>query len=134
MAAEKKPAAFKPPKTLGACADLLFTTRNDRLTLQKQVDALSAQETSLKDHIIATLPKSDSTGVAGKLARVTVVTDEVPQVKDWDLFYAYVHKNKAYELLNRALSKAGVTERLEAGKKVAGVEMFPVVKVSINKV
>jgi len=133
MATAKTPA-FKIPKAIGACADLLYTTRLDRLALQKQVDELAARETQLKDHIINTLPKSEATGAAGKLARVTVVNDYVPQVEDWDALYKYINRTKSFELLNKALSRSAATERLEAGKTIPGVAKMAIVKVSINKV
>jgi hypothetical protein len=127
-------ATFKFPKTLGACADHVYTLRQERLAAQKVVDALEEEEKALREHIINTLPKSEATGAAGKLARVTVITKEVPQVKDWDKFYAYVKKNNAWDLMQRRLSAAAVTERWEAGKEVAGVEPFKAVTLSINKV
>ena len=125
---------MKFPKTLGACADALYEVRQARLDLQKKVDALSEQETALREHIIQTLPKSQASGVAGKLARVTVVTKDVPQVKDWDKLYAHVKKTGQFELLQRRLSDSAFKERQEAGKTVPGVELFRAVTVSINKV
>ena len=125
---------FKFPKTMGACADKIYELRQKRLDAQKVVDAIQAEESALREHIIQTLPKSETTGVAGKLARVTVVTKSIPQVKDWDAFYKYVAKNKAFDLMQRRLSDKAVTDRWEAGKKVDGVEAFTAVSLSINKV
>ena len=124
---------FKFPKALGACADRLFTLREQRLNAQKEVDKLASEESAIKEHIINTLPKSEASGVAGKLARVTVVTKQVPQVKDWDKFYAHVKKTGQFELLQRRLTDAAIKERWEAGKQVPGVESFNAVTVSINK-
>lgn len=125
---------IKLPKSIGACADRIYELRLQRLAAQKLVDAMEAEEKALKEHVIATLPKSETTGVAGKLARVTVITKEVPQVKDWDAFWAKFDKKKDTDLIGRSLSKAAVEARWEAGKKVAGVEAFTVVTLSINKV
>lgn len=129
---EKK--TYKFPKTLGACADKLFEIREERRAAQRVVDEMEEEEKALKAHLINTLPKSEAGGVAGKLARVTIVTKPVPQVKDWDAFYKYVKKNDAFDLLQRRLVDTAVAERWEAGKKVPGVESFNVVTVSINKV
>jgi hypothetical protein len=125
---------FKFPKTLGACADRLYELRQKRLEEQKKVDAIEAEEKALKEHIIQNLPKSEASGVAGKLARVTVVTKEVPQVRDWDAFYKYVKKTGSFDLMQRRLTEAAVKERWEAGKEIPGVERFQAVTVSINKV
>ena len=102
--------------------------------MQKEIDTLSAQETQLKNYIIDTLPKSDASGVAGKLCRVSVVTKKVPQVKDWDAFYKHIKKSGEFELLSRSIGKAAIEERWEAGKKIPGVESFDVTTVSMNKV
>lgn len=124
----------KFPKTLGACADQLYLLRQKRLEAQKGVDAIAEDETALRDHIIETLPKSQASGVAGKVARVTVVTKDVPQVKDWTKFYAYVAKTKQFDLLQRRLAEGALKERSEAGIKVPGIEVFHAVTVSLNKV
>lgn len=125
---------FKVPKSLAACADLLYTTKARRLEVQKQVDELEKQEIQLKEYIINNLPKSQATGVAGKLARVTLVQKTKPQVQDWDKFYAYVKKNGAFEMLQRRLSDAAIQERWDNKKQVPGVEPFKVTTVSVNKV
>lgn len=132
MATTVKPK-YKFPKEMGKCADMLYEMRNKRLELGKVITEQEDEEKALKEHIILNLPKSEASGVAGKLARVTVITKDVPQVKDWDLFYKYITKNKAFDLLNRAVNKKAVEERWEANKKVGGVEAFQAVSVSINK-
>lgn len=131
MATEIK---YKFPKMMGACADKLFELRNKRLAGQKLVDEVEAEEKALKAYIIENLPKSEAAGITGKLARVTVVTKQVPQVKDWDVFYKYVKKTGAFDMMQKRLSDAAIKERWENGKEVPGVEHFNVVSVSINKV
>lgn len=98
------------------------------------MDLLQSEESAIKEHIINTLPKSEASGVAGKLARVTIVTKQIPQVKDWDAFYKYVKKTSSFDLLQRRLTDSAIKERWEAGKEVPGVEHFNAVSVSINKV
>lgn len=125
---------YKFPKAMGACADRLFQLREKRLEDQKKVDAIEAEEKALKEHIIQTLPKSEASGVAGKIARVTVITKAVPQVKDWDVFYKHVKKTGEFELLQRRLTDTAIRERWDAGKQVPGVESFNAVTVSLNKI
>lgn len=128
----KKPD-LKIPKTIGACADELFEIKTLRLQLQRVVDALSTDETTLKNHIINTLPKTD-TGAAGKLARVSVETKTVPQVANWDKLYAYIKKTGSFDLLHKRLSDKAVTERWESKRIVPGVEEFQLTTVSLNKI
>lgn len=129
-------AKLKPfPKSMGACADLLADTREKRLAADKVAEALKAEENRLKEHIINSLDKS-STGAAGKHHMVRVIIKQKPQVREWDKFYAYVHKNKAFDLLQRRLSETAIIDRMmEArGKKLPGIEMFNTVDVSLTKV
>lgn len=127
---EKK---IKLPKTMGACADLLYATRQLRLDAQKKIGELEATESALKEHIINTLPKSDSSGVAGKLARVSVETKIVPKVEDWDKLYAHVLKTKNFNLLQRQVSRGVVEEIWQNKKQVPGVKPFNAITVSVNK-
>lgn len=142
-----KPAKFKAPKTLGAAADELWTVRAERLALNRTVTEHQAHETFLKEHIIDSLPKSQASGVAGKLCRVAVTTKEVPQVSDWSKLYKHIvdtylwhvkqktgQQDGAFAFLNRALSGAAVEEQWDAKKQVPGVSSFKAVSVSINKV
>ena len=124
---------FKFPKSMGACADMLFVLREERLAAEKAAAVIAAKETALKEYIINNLPKSD-TGSQGKTHRVSVVTKIVPQVEDWEKVYTYITKTKNIQLLQRRLSDAAVEEIWESGKKVPGVGTFNVVKISLTKI
>jgi hypothetical protein len=132
--ATKEKPKYKFPKSMGVCADKLYEVRQKRLAQQKIVDELEAEEKALKEHIINTLPKSETSGVAGKLARVTITSKDVLQVENWDLFYKHVKKTGEFELMQRRLSDSAINERWEQGKKVPGVKSFTVVSISLNKV
>jgi hypothetical protein len=125
---------MKIPKTIGEAADLLYVTKEKRLAKQKEVETLKEEQLALEAYIIQNLPKSKASGVAGKKARVSVHTDPIPQIKDWNKFYKYVHKHKAFDLIQRRISEKAVEARLDDGEKVPGIEIFNVTKVSINKV
>jgi len=124
---------YQVPKRLGAAVDALYTTRQTRLAIQAQVQKLAEREALLREHLIATLPKSDATGAAGKLARASITSKRVPQVEDWDKLYEHVRKTRDFSLLQRRLADAAVTERWDAGKEVPGVGHFTAIGVSVNK-
>jgi hypothetical protein len=128
---------LKIPKTLAVCADLYYKKREERLAMQKQVDALEEDEKALKEHLIQSIPKSKATGIAGKLCSVSVVTKDVPRVEDWEKFYDYNAKNKkhgSFALLNRAPNAKAVNEIWESGKQIPGIEKFTAVTLSVSKV
>ena len=131
MSTEKK---YKWPKSMAVCADKLYELRQKRLAQQKIVDEIEAEEKALKDHIINTLPKSETSGIAGKVARITIVNKDIPQVKDWEAFYKYVKKTNQFELMQKRLADSAINERLEQGIKIPGVEIFKATSISMNKV
>lgn len=130
----KKPEPqFKPPKSLAACADLLYTTREERLTAQKAVDTLKEKETLLQEHLISNLSKADTEGVTGKLASVVTDTKVVPRVEDWEAFYKHVLKTKNFAFLQRRVADTAIQEIWDAGKQVPGVGQFKAVVLRLRK-
>lgn len=127
-------AAFKKAKTAGQRADLLYAADEYRLAEGKKVEAMKKFVSKLEKWFIQELPETDSTGVAGKIARVQIKHKDRPAVMDWDKFYDHIRKNRAFELLNRAVNAKAVKERWESGKVVPGVEKFPYKDVSVTKV
>jgi hypothetical protein len=128
---------LKLPKSMGACADLLFMTRHERLKLDKVVQELKAEEMRITNHIIDNLDKRNETGVAGRHHRVQVVRKKkyrVDPVK-WDAFFRWVGKNNRFDLLQKRISDDAVKAVVEEGKKkIPGVEPFDYVTVSLTKV
>ncbi len=125
---------YKFPRHIAACGDRAYELRQKRLAMQREVDAIEAEEKALKEHIINTLPKSEASGVAGKVARTSIVTKTEPQVADWEALYKHVKKTGEFDLLNRAVNKAAAKERWERGVDVPGVVGMTVVSVSLVKV
>ena len=122
---------YKFPKSMAACADLLYNKKQERLAADKVAAALKAEETALTNYIIDTLPK-DSGGAVGKHHKVETYTDDKLVVKDWDALYKYIKRTGRFELLQKRLGE-GAAEELFADKKVVpGVGTFTVVKVSLT--
>jgi hypothetical protein len=140
------PTWFKLPKTLGACADALYKYREERLALERRAKEFEGAEKALRRYIIEELPQSQSTGVAGRVARVSIVPKPVYSAEDWSLVYAGIvrdylrHERRkdgmqdaAFALLNRALTASTVKEVYEKGGTIEGVRVFNTKTVSISK-
>src|SRR5579859_5850119 len=130
---QRAPKTQLPRGTPASYADLLYKTRNERLRVQKKVDKLKGLENVLTDYFVNNLSK-DSTGVAGRRARVQVSVSAKPIVKDWKRFYQHITRTGSFELLQRRVNERAVGERWEAKKQVPGVERFNVKKVSCTKI
>lgn len=135
--AAAKAKAFKLPKSLAACADLLFTTKAERLDASKIVKAFADIEAKLKNHLIMSLPKGDASGIAGRLARATIVTQPVASVKDAEAVWKWIKAGRGKRdnfIAPPALNMEAINELIDQGKPLPpGVEKFNVVKVSLNK-
>jgi hypothetical protein len=70
---------------------------------------------------------------SGKSATASIKKTIVPVVEDWKKTYAYIHKNKAFELLHRRLASTAWSEVIEAGGKVPGVAALEVEDLSLTK-
>lgn len=133
MATKKK---FALPKSLAACADLMYSLREKRYAMQKEVDEVAAQESALREHLINNLPKSSATGISGKLANARIELKQTIQVEDWDKLTKYIIKNAskgAFALMQRRVSESAVREIWESRKQVPGVKPFDVPVVSLTK-
>ena len=133
MAEKKKPTVYKFPKTMGACADAYFKLTLRKSEAQKVVDAIDDEIAAFKKHIIDNLPKSEATGVSGKLANVIVTTKDIPKVDDWEAFYKHVKKTGNFFLLQKRLSDAAIKDIWESNKEVPGVGHFSVTSLSLKK-
>jgi hypothetical protein len=122
----------KFPKSMGACADLLYKYREERLQADRDASELKAREQRLIDYIVDNLDK-DSGGAVGKTHKVEVIREEKPTVKDWPLMFAYIAKNKAWDMVQRRINPAALQARIDDGKTIPGWEPFMVVKVSLTK-
>jgi hypothetical protein len=121
----------------GALADLLYDLRQTASQAAHLADSLqevvSPAVKMLEEYFINSLKVGESSGVQGHKSRVQVTDSPIPTVEDWAALYEYIRKNKAFELLNKAVNRAAVQERWEAKKKVPGINVFHVKKVSCTK-
>ena len=124
---------MKLPKTLGACADMLYTLRAQRLLAEQVVKDAKANEDALRKHIIAQLPKSEATGVAGNIARATITRRNVPTVNDWDALHRHILETEEFDLLQRRVSTSAAAERWSHGVDIPGVERYVSLDVSVTK-
>jgi hypothetical protein len=130
----KKPGKFKLPKTMAECADLAYTLREERYAIQRQAKEVAEKEALLREHIIQNLPKSQASGVSGKVANAKVETDTVPTFTDKAKFLAYVKKTGDFDLMTTGMNASAVKARWENKKKVPGIGETQIVKLSLTKV
>lgn len=120
------------PKELGAAIDHLFKVREGRREMQKEVDAIKAQENEIENIIFERFGKSDLEGARGKLAQCSIKRSEVANIDDWESFEKYVKKTGELDLFQRRISLEAIRERWAEGRVVPGVAKFTKISLSLT--
>lgn len=113
-----------PVPTMGALIDAIWATREEKRRLEAQVKETEAHTAELQEQLMARMEAEGTDKAQGSKASVSISSNVVANVEDWDQFWAYVIKKKYTHLLQRRVSDPAYRELLEAGQKVPGVEPF----------
>lgn len=114
----------KPTLTLGAAADKIWTLREEKRALDKQVNVLKADLEELETTIFGLLDAQDSRKAEGKKASISINESVVGNVEDWASFWPYIAKNKFWHLVQKRVSDPGLRELWALGKKTPGAVPF----------
>lgn len=120
--------------TVGAKIDALHALREEKRQLEELLKA-KAQEIDLAENdLIEQMDQQNITKSTGSKATVSISTSVKPSVEDWGAFYAYIHKNKYYHLLERRPSVTGCRELFDHKGAIPGVVPFTQRKLNIRSV
>lgn len=64
---------------------------------------------------------------------ISINKNILPQVVDWDAFYAYIVDNDAFHMLQKRPAAAAFRELHESGEEVAGVDAYEQVSIGLRK-
>lgn len=118
---------------LGPTIDRLYQTREKRLQITKEVEALKVQERELRSEIIETLEKVGLAKASGHLATCGITTSTEPVIEDWDSVHRYIRENDRFDLLQKRISVVAWRDLLVEGTLVPGTGSQEVVDVSLTK-
>ena len=123
------------PKTqpLGRLADQRYKLREQRAALNQKLAELKEKEDALEADIFHALRESETTSATGALAVVSIKREDVPQMEDFDAFFAFAKRKGNSDLLAQRVSTTAWRERIRNGKDVPGVKSFTRVSLSITK-
>lgn len=117
--------AEAPATTLGQDIDELFELREHIRALEEDLKKISAGYEKKRDVLLARLQVEGLPKASGRKATVSVSELVVADVENWEEFHAYIHRNKAYHLLERRVANAAYRELLASRKRpVPGVKPY----------
>ena len=120
--------------TVGVKIDALHALREDKRQLEELLKAKAQEIDLMENELIELMDQQNISKSTGTKATVSITTSTKPSVEDWDAFYAYIHKNKYYHLLERRPSVTGCRELFDTKGKIPGVVPFTQRKLNIRSV
>ena len=120
--------------TVGAKIDALHALREEKRQLEELLKAKAQEINLVENDLIEQMDQQNITKSTGSKATVSISTSVKPSVEDWDAFYAYIHKNKYYHLLERRPSVTGCRELFDHKGAIPGVVPFTQRKLNIRSV
>ena len=122
------------PEQVGLLSDRYRETRERRLAMQREVDAVDKEEKALKNEIIEYLRNEKTGGIAGTNGYMSVLVEKIqPVADDWQALYTHLRETGEFELLHKRLSSDAVSERWEQGVEVPGVGKLTIYDLSVRK-
>ena len=109
-------------KTLGSLIDSAFELREKRRALAEQDKLLVEQFEAVQQEIMERLDAEGTDKASSKKATVSISSNVVANVEDWDAFHAFIKKTGFFHLLQRRVSDAAYREMAMAStsdKKLA---------------
>lgn len=135
-AATKVPAAKAPAKKvipLGIQVDALYRLHEELRAHHEVEKDIKARIEAAEVELTTAMEREGVEKMTGKFATASRTTSIVGNVTDWDVFYAYIYKNKFGHLLQRRLSDPAIRELLDTKGSVPGVEPFKKQRMNIRK-
>jgi hypothetical protein len=108
--------------TINEAIELRAQVKEDLARVEAEKKALTKQKEELDYQLITLLDAQGLSRTANDKASVSINEDTVPEVKDWDLLYAYIGETGDFSVLQRRPTKAACEEKWKLGETVPGVE------------
>lgn len=118
------------PKTLGICADRMYTFQQARLELERQIKDIKENERQYGEHLLGLMNQQKLESVKGKVGAISRVEAEVPTVNDWKKFYAWIAKTMAFDCLQKRPGVGAIQDRWADKVRIPGVVKTKLVKLS----
>lgn len=132
MVARSKAVTAKVP-SLGVQIDSLYKLREELRVIQEKEKAQLEKIGAAEIVLMETMEREGVDKSTGKLATVSISESVSANVVDWDVFGAYVIKNKYLHLLQRRISDPAARELFETKGKIPGVEPFTKRRLNLRK-
>lgn len=121
------------PQALNEMIDRYWALYQERKELSAEVKDLGEKLTVLERELIQRMDEVGTDQSRSNVASVSISSEVIPDVEDWDAFYSYIQENTAFYLLQRRPTAKAFQELREAGEEIPGVRPFTKRSISIRR-
>ena len=112
--------------------NMLNDTRQQLKTLQAQEKTLKDTQNYLEAEIAADMAKQGLTQTGNDVCTISLKTETVPTVEDWDVLHQHISDTGRFELLQKRMSATAYRELLAMAQAVPGVRSTELTKVNFR--
>ena len=112
--------------------NMLNDTRQQLKTLQAQEKTLKDTQNYLEAEIAADMAKQGLTQTGNNVCTISLKTETVPTVEDWDVLHQHISDTGRFELLQKRMSATAYRELIAMEPSVPGVRSTELTKVNFR--
>jgi len=110
----------------------LADTRTQLANLLEQEKTLKSRKLELETQIATTLKNQGIDRVGNDTCTVSIKTETVPTVENWDFVYQHILDTKQFELLQKRMSATAYRELLQLGMDLPGVTSTELTRINFR--
>ena len=111
---------------------MLNDTRQELKKLQAQEKTLKDTQNYLEAEIAADMAKQGLTQTGNDVCTISLKTETVPTVEDWDVLHQHISDTGRFELLQKRMSATAYRELIAMEPSVPGVRSTELTKVNFR--
>ena len=112
--------------------NMLNDTRQELKKLQAQEKALKDTQNYLEAEIAADMTKQGLTQTGNDVCTISIKTEVVPTVENWDALWEHIFDTRQSELLQKRMSATAYRELLAMAQTVPGVRSTELTRVNFR--
>ena len=120
----------QPKVTLDDKMNMLTNTRAKLKTLLNQEKELKQVQNALEAEIAADMESQGLTQTGNDVCTISLKTETVPTVEDWDVLHQHISDTGRFELLQKRMSATAYRELIAMEPSVPGVRSTELTKVN----
>ena len=120
----------QPKVTLDDKMNMLTNTRAKLKVLLNQEKELKQVQNALEAEIAADMERQGLTQTGNDVCTISLKTETVPTVEDWDVLHQHISDTGRFELLQKRMSATAYRELIAMEPSVPGVRSTELTKVN----